>query len=155
MQIARDSGKIACTYAVDSACPWCKTSRLRYELEFQVMSFEGGHTIESSETLKEVCTHCLTLCNAPPRMDFLCAKCGQLTLYSGEPMDSEFELFVKVFSGDSRFKGFYDELIEGGLQEGKRYCLHCLDRLWREYTANPNSLQVELKTPKPHFALKK
>jgi hypothetical protein len=153
MQIARDSGRIAKTYSADTNCPWCKKSKLRYDLEFQIMSFENGHTLETNEIIQNLCAHCLTVCDELPRMDFLCAKCGQLTVYSGGSPDSECALFSKVFSGDDKFERFHKQLINDGLAAGKRFCLHCMDRLWRDYLANPDSVQKELEKPKPYFAL--
>lgn len=45
MQIA--SGRIADTYAADIRCPWCEMSKLRYEMEFEVLTLEQKQVIDS------------------------------------------------------------------------------------------------------------
>ena len=153
MQIARDSGRITNSYASDKPCPWCKVGKQRYDLEFQVMTIEKGEAVESTQTLKDICAHCLTVCDELPRIDFLCAKCGQLTI-SNETDGSEWKLFLRTISSDVKFEEFYDRLIEGGIQNGKRYCLHCTDKIWQGYLTNSDFLQKVLAEPKPHIPLK-
>jgi hypothetical protein len=155
MLIARDSGRISNAYSVETTCSWCKISKLRYDLEFQVMTIENRQTVESRQLIKNICAHCLTLCDNLPQMDFLCAKCGQLIIFSGERLDSEWSLFTRVIGGSLKFEEFYRRLLKDGALVGKRYCLHCLDRLWRDYKLDPKSLQLELDAPKPYFLLKK
>jgi hypothetical protein len=154
MHIARESGKITDAYSVKEDCPWCKMSKLRYDLEFQVATVEKGKVIDSSYKLHCVCSHCLTVCEEPPAMDFLCAKCGQLTLYTQEDSgQDEKSLFKNLFCGPG-FPDFYQRLLSGGLKEGKRFCLPCVYKLWQDYSICPASLEKELEKPKPEFALK-
>jgi hypothetical protein len=154
MQIARDSGKIAASYVTETVCPYCKRSKIRYDLEFQVAAIEKGQVIDSSQTIKNVCTHCLTVCEELPSMDFLCAKCGQLTLYTREDSGaSEQNLFKNLFSGTG-FPDFYEKMILGGLKEGKRFCLPCVYKIWQDYLQCPASLQEEIEKPKPEYELK-
>ncbi len=155
MQIAFDSGRITDDYAVDKNCPWCKMSKLRHDLEFHVVSFERGQAVESTQAIKNVCVHCLTVCDDLPEMDFLCAKCGQLTLFSGESTDSEWKLFTRVMSPDRGFEEFYKQLLEDGLKVGKRFCLNCTNRIWSDYRANSDALEKEMDKPRPDFSLKK
>ncbi len=154
MQLARDSGRITAAYSVETVCPWCKISKLRYNLEFQVATIEKGQIIDSSHLIKNVCSHCLTVCEEPPSMDFLCAKCGQLTLYTQEdPSLIEQSLFKKLFLGTG-FADFYEQLLLGGQKEGKRFCLPCMYKIWQKFLKCPASLQEELEKPKPEYALK-
>ena len=154
MQIARDSGRIAAAYATQKVCPYCKISKLRYDLEFQVATIEKGQGIDSSHAIKNVCAHCMTVCGEPPSMDFLCAQCGQLTLSIEESSDSEAKMFQSIFSKDREFSDFYERLLSGGLKEGKRFCVPCVYRIWQEFLECPISLQEELEKPKPEYALK-
>ena len=151
MHIARDSGRILKTYTASAACPWCKMSKLRYILEFHVLFLENEQSIESTQTIKDVCTHCLTLCDDLPQMDFLCAKCGQLTIFSGERGDEDWLMFIRVIGDGAKFEEFYRRLLKDGAMVGKRYCLICLERLWRDYKEKPEMLQWEIDTPKTQF----
>jgi hypothetical protein len=118
------------------------------------MTVENGQPVESTETVKDICAHCLTVCSQLPRIDFICAKCGQLTL-SMETDHSDWPQFTKIFSKDPKFQEFYVSLLKAGAEEGKRYCLHCLNGLWQRYLANPDVLKRELDAPKHDFSLKK
>jgi hypothetical protein len=73
MQIV--SGQIAKAYAVEANCPWCKMSKLRYDIEFAALALEGKQVIDSSYIVKGICVHCFTVCDELPKMDFVCAKC--------------------------------------------------------------------------------
>jgi hypothetical protein len=87
-------------------------------------------------------------------MDFLCARCGQLTLCIEASSDSEAKMFQRIFSPDPEFSGFYEQLLSGGLKEGKRFCMPCVYKIWQEFLKCPASLQEELEKPKPEYALK-
>jgi hypothetical protein len=130
---------------VETGCPYCKVRKLRYDLEFQA---------EKGQIIKNVCAHCLTVCGEPPSMDFLCARCGQLTLCIEASSDSEAKMFQRIFSPDPEFSGFYEQLLSGGLKEGKRFCMPCVYKIWQEFLKCPASLQEELEKPKPEYALK-
>ena len=153
MQIARDSGRIAATYTVETVCPYCKMSKLRYNLEFQAVSIENGLAIDSSHTIKNLCVHCLTICDELPNMDFLCARCGQITTFLHEDFGAESELFKRVFAPG--FSDFYARLANEGVQAGKRFCMGCLFKIWDDFQKNPHSLQDELEKPKPNYPPKK
>ena len=148
MQIVRDSGKLTRVYSVEVVCPWCKASNLRFDLEFNVIYFEDGQTTESKKAVKNVCAHCFTICGELPRMDFLCARCGQLAIHAEADPSSEWALFNKVFAEGYQFEGFYRHLLVEGLQDGKRFCLSCLSQIWRDYLVDRDSLQRELEKPK-------
>jgi hypothetical protein len=156
MQLVPDSGKIVNSYSVETNCPFCNVSKLRVDIEFEVVTFENGQVIGSSYTIKNLCAHCLTLCNEYARKDFLCARCEQLTpdIEEEEPSDSERSLFQHLFSKDDRFGSFYQKLTDCELGEGKRYCFRCVYEIWKEYMRNPDSLQEELEKPKKDYPLK-
>ena len=149
------SGRIVDTYVADINCPWCEMSKLRYNMEFEVLVLEQKQIIDSSYTVKGVCVHCLTVCDELPNMDFICAKCEQLTSYMEEDSGSERELFGRLFSSDSKFGNFYQRLTDEGVNLGKRYCLSCVYKIWLGYLAHPDFLSRELEKPKPEYALKK
>jgi hypothetical protein len=155
MRIARGSGRIAAAYPAETICPCCNISRRRYDLEFQAITIENGQAIDSSYTVKNLCVQCLTVCDELPRMDFLCAKCGQFTTYIQEDFGSELELFRHLFSQDGKFGDFYERLSTEGLKTGKRYCMSCVYKIWHDYLKCPVSLQGELEKPKHEYALKK
>ena len=150
MQLVPDSGKIANAYSVETNCSFCNISKLRVDIEFEVVTFENGQVIGSNYTINNLCAHCLTLCNENSRKDFLCARCEQLTpvIEENEPNDSERSIFQHLFSKDDKFGYFYQKLAVCGLEEGKRYCFRCVYELWKEYLRNPDSLQEELEKPK-------
>lgn len=157
MQLVPDSGKIVNTYSVETNCPFCNVSKLQVDIEFEVVTFENGQAIGSSYTIKNLCAHCLTLCNEYSRKDFLCARCEHLTPdieEEEEPSDSERSLFQHLFSKDDRFSAFYQKLADCGLGEGKRYCFRCVYEMWKEYLRNPDSLQEEIEKPKKDYPLK-
>ncbi len=153
MQIA--SGRIADTYAADIRCIWCEMSKLRYEMEFEVLTLEQKQVIDSIFIIKGICVHCLTVCDQLPKMDFLCAKCGQLTLYTKEDSALERKLFEHLFSSDDKFGDFYQRLTDGGVKLGKRYCLSCIYKIWRRFLEHPDFLSQELEKPKPEYLVKK
>jgi hypothetical protein len=153
MQIARDSGRIAVAYTVETICPYCKMSKLRYDLEFQAVSIENGKAIDSSHIIKNLCVHCLTVCDELPNMDFLCAHCGQITTFLHEDFGAELDLFKRVFAPG--FSDFYSRLANDGIQAGKRFCMNCLFKIWNDFQKNPNTLQDELKKSKPDYPPKK
>jgi hypothetical protein len=130
--------------------------KLRVDVEFEVVTFENGQVIGSSYTLKNLCAHCLTVCNESARKDFLCVRFEQFTpdLEEDEPSDSEWSLFQHLFSKDDKFSEFYQKLTVCGLEEGKRYCFRCVYEMWHEYLRNPDSLQEELEKPKKDYPLK-
>jgi hypothetical protein len=98
------------------------------------------------------------VCNESKDEHFLCSECGELApfIQEKELFDSEWTQFQHLFSNanDSLFGDFYKELIVEGLEKGKRYCLVCLYKIWREYLANPDSLHEELEKPKREYHLK-
>jgi hypothetical protein len=116
MQIA--SGRIAETYASDLRCPWCEKNKLRYDMAFEVLTLEQKQIFDSSYIVKGICVHCLTVCGQLPKMDFLCAKCGQLTPYTKEDSPSERKLFGRIFSYDGKFDDFYQRLTDDGVKLG-------------------------------------
>ena len=156
MQIAEGSGRIALVRTSEVKCPYCKVSQKRYDLEFQVLSLEKEQPVDSSYTIRNVCAHCFTVCDEPPKMDFFCAKCGQLTAYLEEKTDVEMGLLEKVFcqSKDYRFHDFYEKLLSDGLHKGKRYCLACVYKIWNLYLASPDSLREEIEKPKRDYPFK-
>lgn len=130
-------------------------SKLRYDMEFEVLTLEQKQVFDSSYIVKGICIHCLTVCDQLPKMDFLCAKCGQLTPYMKEDSALERNLFGRLFSSDGKFGDFYQRLTDGGVKLGKRYCLFCVYKIWRGFLEHPDFLSQELEKPKPEFALKK
>jgi hypothetical protein len=156
MQLVPDSGKIVNAYSVETNCPYCNISKLRVDMDFEVFTIEKGIVIGSSFTLKNLCAHCLTVCNESARKDFLCTRCEQLTphIEENEPSDSEWSLFQHLFSKDDKFSNFYQKLTVCGLEEGKRYCFRCVYEIWQEYLRNPDSLIEELEKPKKDYPLK-
>jgi hypothetical protein len=155
MCTAKDRRTIPDAYPVGTSCPYCRISKLRYDLIFEVTTIKKGQVIDSSYSVKNVCAHCFTVCGQEPKMDFLCAKCRQLTPYIEEDFGSELKMFQRLFSKDGEFDDFYRRLISEGLTEGKRYCLPCVYKIWHEYLTNPDSLREELDKPKTEFPLKK
>jgi hypothetical protein len=156
MKLVPDSGKIANAYSVETNCPFCNVSKLRVDIEFEVVTFENGQAIGSSYTIKNLCAHCLTVCNESSRKDFLCARCEHLTsdIEEDEPSDSERSLFQHLFSKDDKFGVFYQKLTKCVLGEVRRYCFRCVYEIWQEYLRNPDSLQEELEKPKKEYPLK-
>jgi hypothetical protein len=156
MKLVPDSGKIINTYSVETNCPFCNVSKLRVDVEFEVVSFENGQGIGSNYVIENLCAHCLTICNENSRKDFLCARCDQLTpdIEENEPSDSERSLFQHLFSKDDRFSVFYQKLTDCGLEEGKRYCFRCVYEVWKEYLRKPDSLQEELGKAKKEYPMK-
>jgi hypothetical protein len=158
MQLMKDMGKISKKYNVESNCPYCSMSKDRVDIEFEVVTVEKQQVIDSSFTIQHLCAHCLTVCNESKDEHFLCSECGELApfIQEKELCDSEWTQFQHLFSNanDSLFGDFYKELIVEGLEKGKRYCLVCLYKIWREYLANPDSLHEELEKPKREYSLK-
>jgi hypothetical protein len=148
-----ETAVIAATYPGGATCMYCKMSKLRHDLEFQVTTMDKGQVIDSSYSIKNVCAHCFTVCDE--LQNFLCAKCGQVTPYEPEIIGSELKLFERIFSENGKFGDFYKRLISEGLTEGKRYCLPCTYKLWEAYLENPSSLREELEKPKSEFQRKK
>jgi hypothetical protein len=153
MQLARDSGRIIATHEADTKCPCCNTNKPRYDLEFQAATIENGQAIDSNYIIKNLCSNCLTVCDELPNMDFICAKCGQLTTFLQENFSSESELFKRVFSPE--FSDFYQQLSRDGLLAGKRFCMLCTYKIWDDYLKYPDSLHKELEKPKQEYASKK
>jgi hypothetical protein len=156
MQLVPDSGKTVNSYSVETNCPFCKASKLRVDIEFEVVTIENGIAVGSSFTVKNLCAHCLTVSNELSRKDFLCARCEQFTpdIEENEPNDSELLLFQHLFSKDTKFGDFYKKLTVCGLEEGKRYCFRCVYEIWHEYLRNHDSLQEEIDKPKKNYPLK-
>ena len=153
MQIA--NGRIAKSYASEIDCPWCKMSKLRYDIEFELLTLEQKQIIDSSYLVKGICVHCLTVCDQLPKMDFVCAKRDQLTTYTQSDSEQEKKLFGHLFSSDGKFGDFYQRLINEGIKAGKRYCLSCVYKIWHGYLANHSFVLDELNKPKPEYELKK
>ena len=137
MQIV--NGRIAKAYTVETTCPYCNKSKCRWDIEFQSVTVKEEQAIDSSYTVQNICTNCMTVCDEPPEMDFICAKCGQLTPYRSEESDSEWKLFQRLFSyaNEEKFGEFYRLLVAEGLKVGKRYCMACVYKIWRGFIANP------------------
>ena len=158
MQLMKDLGKISKKYNAETNCPYCNMSKLRVDIEFEVVTIEKQQLIDSSFTLQHLCAHCLTVCNESKEEHFLCSECGELApfIQEKELFDSEWTQFQHIFSNanDNIFGDFYKELIVKGLEQGKRYCLVCLYKIWKEYLTNPDSLHKELGKPKKGFPLK-
>ena len=156
MKLVPDSGKIVSSYTVETNCPYCKISKSRVNLEFEVVNFEDGQAIGSSYTIENLCAHCLTICSEHSRKDFLCARCEQLTPHIEENDQSDYErtLFQHLFSKDEKFGDFYQKLAGCGFEEGKRYCFRCVYEIWQEYLKNPVSLKEELEKPKKDYPTK-
>jgi hypothetical protein len=133
-------------------------SKDRIDIEFEVVTIEKQEVIDSSFTIQNLCAHCLTVCNESKEEHFLCSECGELAPFIKEKelCDSEWSQFQHIFSNanDNIFGDFYKELIVEGLEKGKRYCLVCLYKIWKEYLINPDSLHEKLEKPKKDFALK-
>jgi hypothetical protein len=144
------NGRTISSYSLETDCQWCKMSRLRFDLEFQVLTINNGQAIDSSYTIKNLCKNCLTICDEEPKMDFICAKCQRLTLFTQEDSDGELNLFENALSnqGNGKFAFFYDKLISDGKQTGKRYCVSCIYKIWRDYLIDPNRLVEEFKKSK-------
>jgi hypothetical protein len=154
MQIIR--GKVVKTYDAETSCPYCQVSKLRWDIEFEAATIKDGQAIDSSYAVKNICGHCLTVSDEPEKMDFICAKCDQLTPCIDNESGTERELFQRLFSygKDGKFSDFFQYLTTEGLKKGKRYCMSCVYKVWRGYAANPQSLRLELEKPKPNYALK-
>jgi hypothetical protein len=158
MQPMKDMGKIVKSYSEETDCPYCGRSKLRVDIEFEVLTIEKEQVVDSSFTIQNLCAHCLTVCNQSEDEHFLCSRCGQLSPFVEEKeiCDSEWLQFQHLFSDakDCTFGDFYKELIVEGLENGKRYCLVCLYKIWQEYLTNHDSLQEELAKPKKNYPLK-
>jgi len=158
MQLMRDTGRIVRTYEADDSCPYCNMSKSRVDVEFEVLTIEEKQVVDSSFTIQGLCHHCLTVCNQTKNEHFLCSKCGNLSpfIQESELFDSEWIQFQHVFSdsNDNKFGDFYKELIVEGLKKGKRYCLVCVYKIWKEYLSNPDYLRAELECPKRDYSLK-
>jgi len=148
--------RISRSYTTETACPYCNKSKSRLDLEFQSVTVKEEQVIDSSYTIQNICSNCMTICDDPPEMDFICAKCKQLTPCTAEESASEWRLFQRLFScaNEEKFGEFYRLLVAEGLKVGKRYCLACVFNIWRGFMANPSSLGLELEKPKPNYPLK-
>ena len=151
------NGRNIASYSSETDCSWCKMSKLRFDLEFQVVTINNGQAVDSSYTIKNICSHCLTVHGEAPKLDFICAKCQHLALFTKEDSDAELNLFENLFSKqkDGIFAVFYDKLISGGIRAGKRYCVPCVYKIWRDYLTNPNMLTEELEKPKISYPVEK
>ena len=154
MQIV--DGRITNTSTSEINCPYCNMSKLRWDIEFDSVTVKEEQVIDSSYTVKNVCAHCMTVVDEPPQMNFICAKCEQLTQYTQESSESEWKIFQRLFSyvKEEKFGEFYRQLTAEGLKIGKRYCMSCIYKIWRGFMANPSSLGLELEKPKPNYPLK-
>jgi hypothetical protein len=147
------NGRSVATYTAESSCVWCKMSKLRFDLESQVITIKNGQAVDSSYIIKNLCSHCLTVCDEAPKLDFICAKCRSITLFTKEDSDIELNMFENLFSElkDGKFADFYNKLVAGGKQGGKRYCISCVYKIWRDYLMQPNNLCEELEKPKVNY----
>jgi hypothetical protein len=102
------NGKSIASYYAVTDCPWGKMSKLRFDLKFQVITINNGQAVDSSYVIKNLCSHCLTICDEMPKVDFVCAKCQRPTLFTQEDSEQELNLFESLFSNrkDGRFAFF-------------------------------------------------
>jgi hypothetical protein len=54
MQLMRYMGKIVKAYSVEN-CPYCNMSKLRVDIEFEVLTIEKEQVVDSSFTVQNLC----------------------------------------------------------------------------------------------------